>query len=113
MSLSSKRTLWPAQRAPAAIYHQKRAVTPEDYASMAQRHPEVKRAAATLCWTGSWHAVLVSIERADGRPVDRAFREKMLEFLERFRLAGCDLEILPLSSETENTGLASLPERRT
>src|SRR5215210_6265409 len=41
------------QSAPSAFRVQERAVTPEDYAEMAQRHPEVQRAAATIRWTGS------------------------------------------------------------
>jgi len=41
------------QNAPAAFRVQQRAVTPADYAEVAQRHPLVQRAAATPRWTGS------------------------------------------------------------
>ena len=41
--------------APEAFRTQERAVTTEDYAEVAQRHPQVQRAAATMRWTGSWH----------------------------------------------------------
>ncbi|HSU13664.1 putative baseplate assembly protein [Longimicrobium sp.] len=79
--------------APTAFLRQERAVTEADYAEMAQRHPEVQRAAATRRWTGSWYTVFVSIDRRGGCAVDQAFRDEMRAFLEPFRLAGHDLEI--------------------
>lgn len=43
-----------------------RAITADDYARLAERHPKVQKAAATLHWTGSWYEVLVAIDpRAD------------------------------------------------
>ena len=43
------------QKAPSAFRTQERAVTPEDYAEVAQRCGlDVQRAAATFRWTGSW-----------------------------------------------------------
>jgi hypothetical protein len=39
-----------------------RAITADDYARLAERNPEVQRAAATLRWTGSWYEVLVAID---------------------------------------------------
>ena len=79
--------------APQAFRRQERAVTPEDYAAAAQKHPQVQRAQATLRWTGSWHTVFVTIDRAGGRVVDADFRDEMLAFLEPYRLAGHDLEV--------------------
>ena len=79
--------------APHAFRTQERAVTEADYAEAAQRHPEVQRAAATRRWTGSWHTMFVTIDRRGGRPVDSAFELEMRAFLERFRMAGGDLEI--------------------
>ena len=81
------------QRAPSAFRAQKRAVTPEDYAEVAQRHPEVQRAAATIRWTGSWYTVFLTIDRFGGRPVDAGFEEELRAHLERYRLAGHDLEV--------------------
>jgi Baseplate J-like protein len=81
------------QYAPQAFRVQERAVTVEDYAAMAERHPEVQKAAATLRWTGSWYTVFVAVDRLGGRPVDAPFKVELLAFLERFRLAGEDLEI--------------------
>jgi hypothetical protein len=79
--------------APAAFRTQERAVTAADYAVMAQRHPQVKQAQATLRWTGSWYTIFVTIDRVGGLPVDDAFRATIRDFLEQFRLAGYDLEI--------------------
>ncbi len=81
------------QSAPFAFQVQERAVTPEDWAAVAQRHPAVQRAAATFRWTGSWHTVFLTIDRLGGLPVDAAFEQEMRDYLERYRLAGYDLEI--------------------
>jgi predicted phage baseplate assembly protein len=81
------------QNAPSAFRVQERAVTPEDYAEVAQRHPQVQRAAATIRWTGSWHTVFLTVDRFGGRPVDTEFEEELRAHLERYRLAGHDLEV--------------------
>jgi len=39
-----------------------RAITADDYARLAERHPAVQRAAASLRWTGSWHEALVAVD---------------------------------------------------
>ena len=83
------------QLAPHAFRRQERAVTVEDYARLAERHPEVQRAVASRRWTGSWSTIFVSVDRIGGEEVDRAFEEKLVGFLERFRLAGDDVEIEP------------------
>jgi hypothetical protein len=79
--------------APAAFRTQERAVTEADYATVAQLEPEVKKAQATLRWTGSWYTMFVTVERVNGQPVDPAFRARISNFLNQFRLAGYDLEI--------------------
>jgi len=79
--------------APQAFRIQQRAVTDRDYADVAQRHPEVQKAVATRRWTGSWHTMFLTVDRRDGLPVDAGFREELIRFLERFRLAGHDLEV--------------------
>ena len=79
--------------APQAFRVQERAVTADDYARVAERHPEVQRAAATLRWTGSWTTVFLTVDRMGGRPVDPAFEDELRRFLERFRMAGFDLEV--------------------
>lgn len=79
--------------APQAFRVQARAVTADDYARAAERHPEVERAAATLRWTGGWRTVFVSVDRRGGQPVDAAFEARLREHLAAFRLAGHDLEV--------------------
>ena len=79
--------------APYAFRVQERAVTEADYAAAAERHPEVQRAAATRRWTGSWYTVFVTVDRVGGLPVDAEFETRLRAFLERFRMAGYDLEI--------------------
>lgn len=81
------------QNAPSAFRVQERAVTPEDYAEVAQRHPQVQRAAATVRWTGSWHTIFLTVDRFGGRPVDADFEEELRAHLARYRLAGHDLEV--------------------
>jgi hypothetical protein len=81
------------QQAPFAFSIQQRAVTAKDYAAVAERHPEVQKALATFCWTGSWRTVFVTIDRKGGLPVDEAFRTEIRAFLERFRMAGYDLNV--------------------
>ncbi|MDQ3327403.1 MAG: putative baseplate assembly protein, partial [Chloroflexota bacterium] len=81
------------QSAPTAFRTQERAVTTGDYARIAERHPEVQRAAATIRWTGSWRTVFLTVDRLGGVPVDPVFEEAMLGFLEPFRMAGYDLEL--------------------
>jgi hypothetical protein len=79
--------------APSAFRVQERAVTAGDYAEVAQRHPEVQRAASTVRWTGSWRTIFLSVDRFGGGSVDAAFERKLRQFLERYRMAGHDLEI--------------------
>jgi len=81
------------QRAPQAFRTQQRAVTPDDYAAIAQRHAGVQRAAATLRWTGSWHTVFLSVDQVGGAPVKDAFERDLRRFVEPFRMAGHDLEV--------------------
>jgi Baseplate J-like protein len=81
--------------APQAFRRQERAVTEADYAAIAERHPDVQKAVATRRWTGSWYTVFVAVDRKGGRALDPGFRDELLEYLERFRLAGQDLELEP------------------
>ncbi len=68
----------------------KRAITAEDYARLAERHPKVRRAAAALRWTGSWYEALVAIDpRSDAGPggglatAEAVFVEAMRQTVER------------------------------
>ncbi|MGB9739737.1 MAG: putative baseplate assembly protein [Chloroflexus sp.] len=81
------------QSASQAFRRQERAVTPADYAAMAERHPAVQRAMATRRWTGSWYTIFITVDRRGGLPVDTAFEADLRAFLERYRMAGQDIEI--------------------
>lgn len=81
------------QYAPQAFRAQERAVTEADYASIAARSREVQQAAGSFRWTGSWYTAFVTVDRKGGRAVDASFRDSVRQYLERYRLAGYDLEI--------------------
>jgi hypothetical protein len=92
------------QSAPNAFKIQERAVTEEDYAEVAGRYPGVQRAAATFRWTGSWYTVFLTIDRWGSMDVDDEFKLQIRGHMERFRMAGHDLEIngpryVPLEAE--------------
>lgn len=79
--------------APATLSIQERAVTASDYVAKSERHPGVAKAEATFRWTGSWHTVFVTADRRGGRPVDAPFEAGLRARLERYRMAGYDLEV--------------------
>lgn len=79
--------------APEAFRTQLRAVTADDYAGFAERQRDVQRAAARFRWTGSWHTVFVTADRAGGAAVDTPFKTRLRRQLERYRMAGYDLEV--------------------
>jgi predicted phage baseplate assembly protein len=79
--------------APQAFRTQGRAITEADYVAVAERHSSVQRAAATRRWTGSWYTMFVTIDRRGGFGIDDAYELEMRRHLERFRLAGYDIEI--------------------
>ncbi|MBO9205504.1 MULTISPECIES: putative baseplate assembly protein [Niastella] len=82
------------QYAPVAFRRQERAVTAADYEEFARRcNADVQKAAATFRWTGSWKTVFLSIDRFGGREVDPGFEKDLRTCLEKYRLAGFDLEI--------------------
>jgi Baseplate J-like protein len=82
------------QKAPVAFRRNERAVVAADYEEVAQRHPQVQRAAATFRWTGSWYTVYLTVDRAGGRSAkDPKFRKEIRALLERYRMAGVDVEI--------------------
>ena len=81
--------------APQAFRTQERAVTAADYAAAAERRADVQRAAATFRWTGSWYSVFVTPDRFGGGAVDAAFAAQLRNHLERFRMAGYDLDVRP------------------
>jgi hypothetical protein len=99
------------QRAPFAFRRQERAVTADDYARRAERFglpgpPRVQRAVATIRWTGSWHAVVVAVDPAGGVQPDDTFLAELAGYLERYRMAGHDLEVVAAQYAPLEVGLA-------
>ncbi|MEW6734493.1 MAG: putative baseplate assembly protein [Acidobacteriota bacterium] len=82
------------QNAPSAFRKQERAVTPHDYEEVVKRcRSDVQRAAATFRWTGSWRTVFLTMDRLGGAEVDKDFEKDVRKCMERYRMAGYDLEV--------------------
>ena len=79
--------------APFAFRQQDRAVTAQDYANAALRHPEVAAAIAVPRWTGAFQTMLVYVDRSGGEAFDAAFVADVAAFLEHFRLMGIDVAV--------------------
>ena len=83
------------KNAPQAFRIQERAVTEADYAEVTQRQTDllIQRAAATTRWTGSWRTMFVTADRLNNLAVDADFETSLRDRLERYRMAGQDLEV--------------------
>ena len=79
--------------APVAFRTQERAVTTDDYAAKTELHPQVQQAAATFRWTGSWRTVFVTVDPFASKNPDLPFDPPIESELERYRMAGHDLQV--------------------
>lgn len=80
--------------APAAFHAELcRAVTEEDYARIAERHPKISKAIATFRWTGSWHTVFVTVDPRRIEEVDFKLKNELKEWIASYSQAGYDIEI--------------------
>jgi Baseplate J-like protein len=79
--------------APEAFRTQERAVTEADYAEVTGRFEGVQRAAAAFRWTGSWYTTFITVDRIGGFALDPGFERDLRTFLDRYRMAGHDLEL--------------------
>ncbi|MGO4840969.1 hypothetical protein AB4144_52820, partial [Rhizobiaceae sp. 2RAB30] len=80
-----------------------RAVTERDWEEVALRHQAVAAAKASFHWTGSWYTVFVAIHPVDeadlrrlpggGAELQPAFAAMIKAHLNRFKLAGYDLNV--------------------
>lgn len=68
-----------------------RAITADDYAKLAQMHPSVQRAAASLRWTGSGYDVLVVIDPLGTEVLSPGLRKTIEQHLEQYRRIGYDV----------------------
>lgn len=85
------------RRAPYAFRRQDRAVTRGDHDEMAARFlpPEgpLQGTVTDIMHTGSWHTVFLTADRRNGLPVTPAFETELRAHMERYRMAGRDLEV--------------------
>jgi hypothetical protein len=81
------------QRAPFAFRTQLRAVTEDDYGTMAALDPAIREARGTLRWTGSWYTAFVSVDAASGDTPAPALIASTKSRLNLLRMAGVDLEV--------------------
>jgi predicted phage baseplate assembly protein len=72
-----------------------RAITADDYARLAERHPKVQRAAATLRWTGSRYAVRVAIDPLGSDSAPLHLCREVADLLYGYRRIGHDVEVVP------------------
>ena len=71
-----------------------RAVIADDYAQLAQQHPQVQRAAASLRWTGSGYNVLVAIDPFGTDELNPTLRVTIARYLEKYRRIGHDVTVI-------------------
>lgn len=81
------------RRAPEAFLTQERAITMPDYVAIAERNSQIDEAVATLRWTGSWYTVFLAAEPKGGGNLTPALRRSLTRFVNRYRLAGQDLQL--------------------
>lgn len=81
------------RKAPYAYRIQERAVTEADYAEVTERQSGIQKAQATFRWTGSWHTVFITADREKGLAIDDEFRSKIRSGVEKYRMAGYDLNV--------------------
>src|SRR5262249_52595284 len=74
-----------------------RAITPDDYARLAEQNPKVQRAAASLRWTGSWYEMQVAIDPLGSEEASPALLQEIEEHLYPYRRIGYDMRVLPAS----------------
>lgn len=82
--------------APKAFHaEQFRAITEDDYARAAEKHPEVSKAVATFRWTGSWHTVFITIDPLGQTDLSPELEARVRSHLSRYKLTGYDIEVDP------------------
>jgi hypothetical protein len=82
------------QNAPYAFRTQNRAVTSDDYGTMALRvDPALQQARGTFRWTGSWQTVFLAVDPKGTEIIDDNTKTTLLNGMELFRMAGHDLDV--------------------
>jgi hypothetical protein len=83
------------RRAPQAFMTQERAVTMADYERVTDMNAQLQNAVATLRWTGSWYTVFITAEPKGEGPLTASLRKQLKRNINRYRLAGQDIELEP------------------
>ncbi len=81
------------QVAPYAFNTQLRAVTEDDYGTMAELNPAISEARGTLRWTGSWYTAFVSVDTVAPSGPTTALLAATKTQLNQYRMMGVDLEV--------------------
>jgi predicted phage baseplate assembly protein len=81
------------QVAPFAFRTQLRAVTEDDYGTMAETNPAIEEARGTLRWTGSWYTAFVSLDTVAESGPDAALIAETKSSLNLLRMMGVDLAV--------------------
>ncbi|MER5597119.1 putative baseplate assembly protein [Streptomyces sp. NPDC002265] len=88
----------------------RRAVTAEDYQTLAAGHPQVQRAAAALRWTGSWYEAAVALDTVGTSDVPRKVADDVRLALDRYRRIGHDVVTGPAVQVPLDVALTVLVE---
>ena len=70
-----------------------RAITADDYRSIAERHGDIQRAAAQLHWTGSWYEACVAVDPSGTTAIGDERLAQIEHFLAQYRRIGHDLSV--------------------
>jgi hypothetical protein len=81
------------QVAPFAFRTQLRAVTEDDYGTMAENNPAIEEARGTLRWTGSWYTAFVSLDTVAESGPNAALIASTKSSLNMLRMMGVDLQV--------------------
>jgi hypothetical protein len=64
-----------------------------DYEAVTETNPLVNQAVASLRWTGSWYSVFIAAEPVGGSSLTPSLQRSLTRSVERYRLAGQDLQL--------------------
>jgi hypothetical protein len=71
-----------------------RAITADDYATLAERNSALQRASAVLAWTGSWYEADVSVDPLHVESASDRLLDHVDHSLHKFRRMGHDLRVI-------------------
>jgi len=82
-----------------------RAVSADDYATLAERDPALQGAAASLRWNGSWYEALVAVDPLGSEDPSRRLLRQVDRELCQYRRIGHDLAVCPAQYVSIDLGL--------